>query len=82
MDLSKQSLENLIDLVENKLSCMEVWDREDRREVTILQRCLRELTAMRSGSAPASTAPQATVVAAFDENRRRRGRRPKASMAG
>lgn len=56
MDLSKQSLENLIDLVENKLSCMEVWDREDRREVNILQRCLRELTAMRSGSAPAGAA--------------------------
>ena len=33
MQFSKRSLETLIDLVENKLTSMEVWDRGDRREL-------------------------------------------------
>jgi hypothetical protein len=30
--LSKRSIETLIDLVEIKLSCLDVFDREDARE--------------------------------------------------
>jgi hypothetical protein len=72
MQLSKQSLEMLTDLVENKLSCMEIWDREDRREVAILQRCLRELQGIAGEGVP-----KGAVAAAFAGEGRRRGRRPK-----
>ena len=43
MDLSKRTLETLIDLVEIKLSCMEIVDRDDARELASLERCLGEL---------------------------------------
>lgn len=48
MTLSTNSIETLIDLVEIKLSCMQVCDREDAREQAGLERCLRELTNLRS----------------------------------
>lgn len=51
MGLSKSSVEMLIDLVENKLSCMDVWDREDRCQAMILKRCLDELTVLCARSA-------------------------------
>lgn len=47
MTLSKQSLETLTDLVEIKLSCMEVWDKDDRRELKALERARDELLALR-----------------------------------
>jgi hypothetical protein len=43
MSLSRRSLETLIDLVENKLSCVEIFDRDDQREVVNLEHCLKEL---------------------------------------
>lgn len=43
MNISQQSLETLIDLVEIKLSCMEVWDKDDRRELKNLERARDEL---------------------------------------
>ncbi len=43
MSLSRRSLETLIDLVEIKLSCLEVMDREDAREKACLEVTLREL---------------------------------------
>lgn len=66
--LSKQSLEALVDLVEIKLSKIEICDREDAREVATLERCLAELTAISKGErgAVAEAAPA-----------KRRGRRPK-----
>jgi len=72
MHLSRQSLDTLIDLVENKLSAMEVWDRGDQRELNQLQRCLRELTSLSSGNGHDS---------AFGPQRRRRGRPPKNEAA-
>ena len=45
--LSPQSLETLIDLVEIKLSCLDVVDRDDRREQLVLRRSLVELEACR-----------------------------------
>ena len=50
MMLSKRSVETLLDLVEIKLSCLEVIDREDARERAHLETCRRELAAMRSDS--------------------------------
>jgi len=49
MGMSRRTLETLIDLVEIKLSCLEVIDREDGRERTNLERCLGELRKTMSG---------------------------------
>ncbi len=43
MSLSKRVVETLIDLVEIKLSCIEVYDRDDKREIAGLERCRQEL---------------------------------------
>ena len=43
MSLSRATVETLIDLVEIKLSCVEVYDRDDTRELNNLQRCKEEL---------------------------------------
>jgi len=54
--LTSKSVETLIDLVEIKLSCLEVWDREDARERKALEIALKELVAMRAGiKRPSST---------------------------
>ena len=49
MGMSRRTRETLIDLVEIKLSCLEVIDREDARERTNLERCLGELRKAMSG---------------------------------
>lgn len=66
MALSKKSLQTLVDLVEIKLSCLEIMDREDLRERQGLEQCLYELTsaAGKDGLKPISEP-------------KRRGRRPK-----
>ena len=46
MSLSPRSIETLLDLVENKLSCIEVQDREDARELAALETARRELAAI------------------------------------
>jgi hypothetical protein len=51
MAISKRTLETLIDLVEIKLSCMEVHDREDSREIANLERCCGELKKMLNDAA-------------------------------
>lgn len=79
MQLSKQSVETLVDLVENKLSTIEIWDRADKREVNMLKKCLRELTSQASGmklAASCAAASQGSVA----EGARRRGRPPKARV--
>ena len=64
MGISKRTLETLIDLVEIKLSCMEVYDREDARELANLERCLGELRTIMTGAAQSGAVvafPQAAV---------------------
>jgi hypothetical protein len=46
MALSRQSLETLIDLVEIKISYMDVLDRDDAKELRVLERCRDELKAV------------------------------------
>jgi hypothetical protein len=46
MSLSRQSVGALMDLIENKLSCMTVSDRDDLREKVTLQRALSELSSV------------------------------------
>ena len=43
-------MDALIDILENKLSDMIVWDGEDRKEIALLTVCLKELIAMRDGA--------------------------------
>ena len=43
MSISKRTVETLLDLVEVKLSYMQVSDREDQRELAELENCRREL---------------------------------------
>ena len=76
MQLSRQSVETLVDLVENKLSTIEIWDRADKREVNMLKKCLRELTAQATGIKLAATCAAAGPGAGSD-GARRRGRPPK-----
>lgn len=57
--LSKRSIETLIDLVEIKLSCLDVFDREDAREKACLENARRELVAMMSAKRVIAPAPAA-----------------------
>ncbi len=47
MNLKPRDMDTLIDLVENKLSDILVWDGDDRREVASLKRCLEGLYAVK-----------------------------------
>ena len=49
MSLSKQTVSSLIDLIEIKLSCMTVQDRDDLREKVALQKAMCELSALTGG---------------------------------
>lgn len=53
MAMPKRCAETLLDLVEVKLSCIEVFDRDDRREVALLKICRDELLAMTGQAGPA-----------------------------
>jgi hypothetical protein len=53
MSLSKRSIEMLLDLVEIKISYMDVSDREDARDLQLLERCRAELRALDRGGAEA-----------------------------
>jgi len=55
MSLSKRSIEVLLDLVEIKLSYMDISDREDARDLQILERCRDELRSLERD-------PQAVVL--------------------
>lgn len=46
MSLTRRTVETLLDLVENKLSTMVVFDREDARELAILENARRELATL------------------------------------
>ncbi len=56
MSLSKRVVETLIDLVEIKLSCFEVYDREDKREIASLESCRKELQKLLGGAAESAGA--------------------------
>ena len=46
MSLSKRSVEMLLDLVEIKLSYMDISDREDQRDLQVLERAREELRSL------------------------------------
>ena len=47
MSMSRRSVDTLIDLIENKMSTMLVFDREDARELATLEHARRELITLR-----------------------------------
>lgn len=57
MSLSRRSIQTLMDLVENKLSMMQVVDREDARELAILESARRELSVLAGLRRSASSVP-------------------------
>ncbi len=59
MSLSKRSVEMLLDLVEIKLSYMDISDREDARDMQILERCRAELRSLEREPQPALLAREA-----------------------
>ena len=69
MSLSKNTTATLLDLVENRLASIQVFDREDQREVMQLKRCLQELTVAATG--------EIAALVGMPSAERRRGRRPK-----
>jgi hypothetical protein len=52
MSLSKRSIEILLDLVEIKLSYMDISDREDARDLQVLERCRDELRSLERAPQP------------------------------
>ncbi len=66
MSISIRTLETLVDLVEIKLSCMEIYDRDDARELANLERCIGELRALMGNAA------QSVSVVAFPQAARKR----------
>lgn len=61
MSLSRRSVEMLLDLVEIKISYMDVADREDARDLVVLERCREELRSL-TGIAGAAAAASATLA--------------------
>ena len=70
MPLSKNVVTTLVDLIENKLAVMQIGDRDDLREVIVLQHCLAELRGLETGG---------TILTATFDDIPRRGRRRKVS---
>lgn len=58
MALLPRDMETLIDLVENKLSDMPIWDGDDRKTAVTLERCLIELNAMRDATRATIASPR------------------------
>ncbi|HUN46682.1 MAG TPA: hypothetical protein VMU85_09180 [Stellaceae bacterium] len=54
--MSKRSVEMLLDLVEIKISFMDVSDREDARDLQVLERAREELRSL-TGVASATVVP-------------------------
>ncbi|MEZ5666260.1 MAG: hypothetical protein R3F55_02270 [Alphaproteobacteria bacterium] len=71
MQLSDRTVEALLDLVEIKLSCIHVFDREGAREVATLERAKQELLMLNGGG---------DVVQFPGAERRRRGRPRKVAV--
>jgi hypothetical protein len=64
MEISKKSVEALLDLVEIKLSCIQVLDREDAREVKTLQDARNELFSLLGIEPTGEVIPMGALTAA------------------
>jgi hypothetical protein len=61
--LSRRSIDMMLDLIENRVACMQVVDREDHRQLAILTQARRELLAIRA-QAPRGSGANGPVAAA------------------
>jgi hypothetical protein len=59
--LTKRSVETLIDLVEIKLSCLQVFDRDDAKELAALEQARRELVEILPSRSKVVTFPETPV---------------------
>ena len=64
MALTRKSVEELIDLVEIKLSCMEVFDTQDRQSANRLEQCRQELYGLVGKTPKVDTVPLRDPAAA------------------
>ena len=48
MSLSRRSIDMLMDLIENRIACMQVVDREDHRQLAILTQARQEIITLTS----------------------------------
>ena len=62
MSLSRKCVQTMLDLVEIKLSTIQVSDREDAREAAILKTCRDELSALLQRNAATAAAARAAQV--------------------
>ncbi len=69
MALTRRAIETLTDLVEIKLSCLQIFDREDAREQTTLESCRRELASLTGNGDPT-----VAIASAEDDRKRRHSR--------
>jgi hypothetical protein len=58
MSLSKRSVEMLLDLVEIKISYMDVADREDARDLQVLEQAREELRSLTETTATLAPMPR------------------------
>jgi hypothetical protein len=58
LNFSARTVETLVDLVENKLSYLDITDRDDRAEMKLLRRALSEL----QGHVPMAAQAQAAAA--------------------
>ena len=65
--VSRNTIELLIDLVEIKLGCVEIYDRDDARELRALERAKAELSALvgRKAALPGAGRPGRRPSAAY-----------------
>jgi len=49
MSLSRRSIDMMMDLIENRIACMQVVDREDHRQLAILTQARREIMTLTGG---------------------------------
>jgi len=59
LNFSARTIETLVDLVENKLSYLDITDRDDRAEMKLLRRALSELQGRVMMAPPAAEAVHA-----------------------
>ena len=69
MALTDIAVETLIDLVEIKLACLQVSDRDDAREHANLEQCLEELRSMSGLQSPAAAGVGPAPVLELPERR-------------
>jgi len=62
MSLSRQTLDILLDLVEIKISYMDIADRDDARDLQALERCRAELKSLSCTAESEAVVPFARIA--------------------